>query len=55
MALVKSETVVVHIMKGKTGRLAKKIFYILKGSMCHKYYVAITDETVNSRDLKGVK
>lgn len=55
MALVKSETVVGHIMKGKTGRLAKKIFYILKGSMCHKYYVDITDETVSHGEIKGVK
>ena len=34
-ALVKSETVVGQIMKGKTGIFAKTILYFLKASTCH--------------------
>ena len=34
-ALVKSETAVGQIMKGKTGIFAKTILYFLKASTCH--------------------
>ena len=36
VAMVKSETVVGHVMKGKAGRFGKTIFYFFKASRCHK-------------------
>ena len=55
VAVVKSETLVGHIMKGKTGRFSKPIFYFLKESTDHKCYVEITGKAVDHGDLKRMK
>ena len=39
VAVLTSETIVRYIMKRKTGRFAKTIFYLLKASTCHKYFI----------------
>lgn len=55
VTLVKSETVVGQIMKGKTGRFVKAILYFLKASTCHACSVKITGKTVNHDNPKEMK
>lgn len=52
VALVKSETMVGQIMKGKTGKFAKTILYFLKTSTCHTCGVEITGKTVSHDNPK---
>ena len=44
-----------HIMKGKTGRFAKKMFYFLRASTCRKCHVQINGKAGNHGDLKIMK
>ena len=56
VVVVKIETVVEHIMKRKTGRFAKIIFYFLQASSCHKCHIEITVKAVShgiSREWKS--
>ena len=48
-------SVVVHFMKGKSGRLAKTIFYFLQASKYHGCSVRVTGKAVNQDDVVGMK
>ena len=50
-----SEAVVGHLMKGKTGRFAKRIFYFLRASQYNRCNVRVTGKAVNQGDGKGMK
>ena len=50
-----SEAVVGHLMKGKTGRFAKTIFYFLRESQYNRCNVRVTGKAVNQGDGKGMK
>ena len=47
--------VVGHLMKGKTGRFAKTVFYFLRASQCNECYVRVTGKAVNEGDGQGMK
>ena len=47
--------VVVVLVKGKSGRFAKTIFYFLEASNFHGYKVCVTEKTVNQGNDKGMK
>ena len=53
-ALVKSDTVVGLIIKGKTGWFAKTILHFLKQAR-DIIVMEVTDKAVNHVDLKGIK
>ena len=40
-------SVISHLMKGKSGRSAKTIFYLLRASENHEYRICGTGKTVN--------
>ena len=44
-----------HLMKGKSGRFAKTIFYFLRASENNECKVRITGKAVNQGDNKGMK
>ena len=48
-------TIVGHLMKGKSGRFAKTIFYFLQASEYHECTVRVTRKAVNEGDDKGMK
>ena len=48
-------SVVVHFMKGKSGRLAKTLFYFLQASKYHGCSVRVTGKAVNQGDVVGMK
>lgn len=47
--------IVGHLMKGKSGRFAKTIFYLLRASEYHECKVRITGKAINEGDKKGMK
>ena len=49
------ESVVGHLIKGKSGRFAKTIFYFLWTSTYHGCRVRVTDKAINQDDDKGMK
>ena len=48
-------SVVGHLMEGKSGRFAKTIFYFLRASEYHGCRVRVTGKAVNQGDDKGIK
>ena len=48
-------SVVGHLMKGKSERFAKTIFYFLRASEYHECRVRVTGKAVNKGDDKGMK
>ena len=48
-------SVVGYLMKGKTGRFAKTIFYFLRESPYHRCDVHVTSKAINQGDGKGMK
>ena len=48
-------TIVGHLMKGKSGRFAKTIFYFLRASEYHECTVRVTRKAVNEGDDKGME
>ena len=53
--LFQGESVVGHLMKGKSGRFAKTILYFLWTSTYHGCRVRVTDKAINQDDDKGMK
>ena len=47
--------IVGHLMKGKSGRFAKTIFYFLQANEHHECTVRVTGKAVNQGDTKGMK
>ena len=50
-----SESAVDHLMKSKTGRFAKAIFYFLRASQYYRYNVLIIGNAVNQGDGTDMK
>ena len=48
-------SVVGHLMKGKSGQFAKTIFYFLEAVKYHGCSVHVTGKAANQRDDKGMK
>jgi len=50
-----NDSVIGHLMKGKSGRFAKTIYYFLRASEHHKCKVRVTGSAINQGDNKGMK
>ena len=48
-------TIIGHLMKGRDGRFAKTIFYVLPASEYHCCRVQVEGKAINQRDDKGMK
>ena len=44
-----------HLMKGKSGRFAKTIFYLLRADKKNDCTVVVTGKAINRGDVKGCK
>ena len=55
VAALNDEEIVGHLMKGRTGRFAKTIFYFLRADTDNKCQIEISGRPANEGDRKGMK
>lgn len=55
MRVTKARKVVGHLMKGKTGRFAKIIFYFLRVDKQNSCTAVVTEKAVNQGDGEGMR